>query len=237
RRARAAALVVPVAGAVQHREPRQGRVPQGPSDAADAVQPQPVRDPVHGVPDRHLRNERDPTNGADVAGPASAGGPAAGQPRVLGLHDVGVQAPRTELRQDHLMTALLRRPPKVEPKAAYAIATSDLGVRYDLRFTKKTTVRSSIATVLGRNSVEQFWALRHVNLKVQRGESLAVIGPNGAGKSTLLQVLAGIIWPSEGAVDVVGHISGLLSLGAGFDKELSGRDNILLGGAFLGIDD
>jgi len=135
------------------------------------------------------------------------------------------------------MTALLRRPPKVEPKAAYAIATSDLGVRYDLRFTKKTTVRSSLATVLGRNSVEQFWALRHVNLKVQRGESLAVIGPNGAGKSTLLQVLAGIIWPSEGAVDVVGHISGLLSLGAGFDKELSGRDNILLGGAFLGLDD
>ena len=61
------------------------------------------------------------------------------------------------------MTALLRRPPKVEPKAAYAIATSDLGVRYDLRFTKKTTVRSSIATVLGRNSVEQFWALRHRN--------------------------------------------------------------------------
>ncbi|HEU5225149.1 MAG TPA: ATP-binding cassette domain-containing protein, partial [Actinomycetota bacterium] len=135
------------------------------------------------------------------------------------------------------MTALLRRPPKIEPKADYAIATSDLGVRYDLRFTKKTTIRSSVAQVLGRNHVEQFWALRHVNLRLQRGESLAVIGPNGAGKSTLLQVLAGIIWPSEGAVDVVGHISGLLTLGAGFDKELSGRDNILLGGAFLGLED
>jgi ABC-type polysaccharide/polyol phosphate transport system ATPase subunit len=72
---------------------------------------------------------------------------------------------------------------------------------------------------------------------VRRGESLAVIGPNGAGKSTLLQVLAGIIRPSEGAVEVYGHVSGLLTLGAGFDKELTGRDNILLGGAFLGLDD
>jgi len=135
------------------------------------------------------------------------------------------------------MTALLRRPPKIEPRAKYAIAAQDLGVRYDLRFTKKTTIRSSVGQMLGRGQAEQFWALRHVDLNVQRGESLAVIGPNGAGKSTLLQVLAGIIRPSEGGVDVTGHVSGLLTLGAGFDKELTGRDNILLGGAFLGLDD
>ena len=133
--------------------------------------------------------------------------------------------------------SILRRPPKIEPQADYAIAAADLGVRYDLRFTKKTTIRSSFAQMIGRGHVEQFWALRHVELRVQRGESLAVIGPNGAGKSTLLQVLAGIIRPSEGAVDVVGHVSGLLTLGAGFDKELTGRENILLGGAFLGLDD
>jgi ABC-type polysaccharide/polyol phosphate transport system ATPase subunit len=82
-----------------------------------------------------------------------------------------------------------------------------------------------------------FWALKDLTFKLDHGESLAVIGPNGAGKSTLLQVLAGIIRPSEGAVDVAGHVSGLLTLGAGFDKELTGRDNILLGGAFLGLDD
>jgi ABC-type polysaccharide/polyol phosphate transport system ATPase subunit len=91
--------------------------------------------------------------------------------------------------------------------------------------------------MLGRGTHEQFWALRHVSLRLLQGESLAVIGPNGAGKSTLLQVLAGIIRPSEGSVDVHGHVSGLLTLGAGFDQELTGRDNILLGGAFLGLDD
>ncbi|MEP6637949.1 MAG: ABC transporter ATP-binding protein [Chloroflexota bacterium] len=128
-------------------------------------------------------------------------------------------------------------PPRIDTKADFAINATDLGVRYDLRFTKKTTVRGSIGQMLGRGPSDEFWALRHVDLHVQRGESLAVIGPNGAGKSTLLQVLAGIIHPSEGAVDVYGHVSGLLTLGAGFDKELTGRDNILLGGAFLGLDD
>ena len=133
----------------------------------------------------------------------------------------------------------LRRVPKLPPVdgPTYAIGASDLGVRYDLRFTRKTTIRSSVGQMLGRGEAQQFWALRHLNLRLDRGESLAVIGPNGAGKSTLLQVLAGIIRPSEGAVDVYGHVSGLLTLGAGFDKELTGRDNILLGGAFLGLDD
>ena len=76
-----------------------------------------------------------------------------------------------------------------------------------------------------------------MSLRVAHGESLGIIGPNGAGKSTLLQVLAGIMRPSEGTVEVRGAVSGLLTLGAGFDQELSGRENILLGGAFLGLDD
>lgn len=128
-------------------------------------------------------------------------------------------------------------PPLLRRGAEHAIRADDLGVRYDLRFTKKTKLSRSLGQMLGRGAHEQFWALRHVSLRLLHGESLAVIGPNGAGKSTLLQVLAGIIRPSEGAVDVHGHVSGLLTLGAGFDKELSGRDNILLGGAFLGLDD
>ena len=128
-------------------------------------------------------------------------------------------------------------PPISRVAGPHAIAADDLGVRYDLRFTRKTTLRRSLGQMFGRGGREQFWALRHVSLRLVHGESLAVIGPNGAGKSTLLQVLAGIIRPSEGSVDVRGHVSGLLTLGAGFDKELSGRDNILLGGAFLGLED
>jgi ABC-type polysaccharide/polyol phosphate transport system ATPase subunit len=133
--------------------------------------------------------------------------------------------------------AVKEAPPRMDTHADLAIDARDVGVRYDLRFNRKTTLRGSIGQVLGRGGSDKFWALRHFDLHVQRGESLAVIGPNGAGKSTLLQVLAGIIHPSEGVVDVYGHVSGLLTLGAGFDKDLTGRDNILLGGAFLGLDD
>jgi len=118
----------------------------------------------------------------------------------------------------------------------YAIAVNDLGVRYNLRFTRKSTVRGSFATLLTRRKPERFWALRHVSVQVNHGESLAVIGPNGAGKSTFLQVLAGIMRPTEGTVDVRGQVSGLLGLGVGFDSDLSGAENILLGGAFLGLD-
>jgi ABC-type polysaccharide/polyol phosphate transport system ATPase subunit len=128
-------------------------------------------------------------------------------------------------------------PPVLRTGAAHAIRIHDLGVKFDLRFNRKVTIRQQVANVVTRRSSEQFWALRHVSFELLHGESLAVIGPNGAGKSTLLQVLAGIIHPSEGVVDVRGHVSGLLTLGAGFDRDLSGRDNILLGGAFLGLDD
>jgi teichoic acid transport system ATP-binding protein len=118
-----------------------------------------------------------------------------------------------------------------------AIDVDGLGVRYNLRFTRKTTVHRSFSRLLDpERGAKQFWALRDVSFRVHHGESLAVIGPNGAGKSTLLQALAGIILPSEGTIEVTGQVSTLLTLGAGFDVELSGRDNILLAGAFLGID-
>jgi len=119
----------------------------------------------------------------------------------------------------------------------YAIDVQGLGVRYNLRLTRKNTLRKTLATLLrGGEGDHAFWALKDVSFRLVHGESLAVIGPNGAGKSTLLQALAGIITPSEGSVDVRGHISSLLTLGAGFDSELTGRENITLAGAFLGID-
>jgi len=123
--------------------------------------------------------------------------------------------------------------------SSFAIDVVGLGVQYDLRLSRKNTLRTTFRQMTRRQkgADRTFWALQDVNFRLVHGESLAVIGPNGAGKSTLLQVLAGIITPSTGSIDVRGNISSLLTLGAGFDQELTGRDNILLAGAFLGIND
>ena len=123
-------------------------------------------------------------------------------------------------------------PANVQP----AIRVHDVGVQYNLKLTKKQTVRDSLVRRVRREGETHFWALRDVTFEVPHGQSLGVIGPNGAGKSTLLQVLAGIIMPSEGDVEVNGHVSSLLTLGVGFDQDLSGVDNIRLAGAFMGLD-
>ena len=123
-------------------------------------------------------------------------------------------------------------------QAGGAINVMDLGVRYNLRLTRRTTIKGDLSNVIRRRDTgpTHFWALRHLNLRVDPGESLGVLGPNGAGKSTLLLALAGILDPSEGEVRVRGSVSTLLTLGAGFEFELSGRDNIDLVAALLGID-
>jgi ABC-type polysaccharide/polyol phosphate transport system ATPase subunit len=129
--------------------------------------------------------------------------------------------------------------PDLPPGTSFALDVRDLGVRYDLRFTRKTTMRDTVARLFRRKrdgGKQQFWALRDVTFRIERGESVGVIGPNGAGKSTLLLVLAGIIQPSAGQVAVNGHISTLLSLQAGFDQDLTGRENIALAGALLGVE-
>jgi ABC-type polysaccharide/polyol phosphate transport system ATPase subunit len=88
--------------------------------------------------------------------------------------------------------------------------------------------------LLGRPH-RDFWALRDITLSAPRGEFLAIVGPNGSGKSTLLQVVSGILQPTSGRVKVSGRIAALLELGAGFNPEFSGRDNVMLNGEILGM--
>ena len=96
-------------------------------------------------------------------------------------------------------------------------------------------LRQRIAQMLGNTQAERFFALRDVSFHIQRGESLAVVGANGAGKSTLLSVVAGLAVPDAGSVEVTGRIAALLELGTGFHGDLTGRENVFLNAALLGL--
>jgi len=116
------------------------------------------------------------------------------------------------------------------------IRIRDAGVCYRLYREKVTTLKEAVVNRFRHlRSSEVFWALRHATLDIQPGEAIALVGHNGSGKSTLLKTIAGVLQPSEGEVLAQGRISPMIELGAGFDAELSGRDNVFLNGALLGF--
>ncbi len=110
-------------------------------------------------------------------------------------------------------------------------------MRYDLQQERVISVREYVIRRLRgeRFKTQTLWPLEDVSFTVQAGESFGILGRNGAGKSTLLKVIAGVVPPTRGHVAVRGHLSPLLELGAGFDMELTGRENIQLYGTLLGL--
>lgn len=115
------------------------------------------------------------------------------------------------------------------------IVVDDVTMRFNLAEEKTDSIKEYIMKLAkGKIRFNEFYALKNVSFSIKRGDSVALIGKNGSGKSTLLKILAGVMYPTTGSVAVHGSIAPLIELGAGFDMELTARENIYLNGAILG---
>lgn len=114
----------------------------------------------------------------------------------------------------------------------YAVEVQDLKLQY--KCLRNVSVKKGLFSIK-KNQTEVIEALKGISFHVRKGEILGVIGKNGSGKSTLVRVLAGIFEPDGGSVNMHGHTVSLMSIGVGFQKKLSGRENILLSGMLLGF--
>lgn len=117
----------------------------------------------------------------------------------------------------------------------HSIEVKDLRKKYRVYFEKPALIRNILPFLVSQGKAQEFWALDGVSFSMEKGECVGIIGPNGSGKSTILSILAGVSAPTEGEVSIRGRVSSLLSLGAGFNFELTGQENVYLNGAILGL--
>jgi len=117
-----------------------------------------------------------------------------------------------------------------------AVSVQDVSITYRTTFERVPTFRNAIVRLgRGQRAIREIEAVKNVSFDVPVGTSLGIIGANGAGKSTLMRALAGILPPTSGRIEVNGRVSTLLALGVGFNGQLSGRENVILGGLASGL--
>ena len=115
------------------------------------------------------------------------------------------------------------------------IKVDNVGMLFNLSQEKVDNVKEYLIKMIKRQLLfQEFWALKNVSFEIQKGERWGIIGLNGAGKSTLLRIVSGVMKPTEGSIEIRGRIAPLLALGAGFDPNYTGKENIFLYGAVLG---
>jgi lipopolysaccharide transport system ATP-binding protein len=115
------------------------------------------------------------------------------------------------------------------------VSVNSISKKYQLPPSKSEVSDTFINKVFKKNKFEEYWAVKDISFSLNKGDKLGIIGNNGAGKSTLLKILSKITKPTTGKIDIQGKVASLLEVGTGFHPELSGRDNIYLNGAILGM--
>ena len=134
------------------------------------------------------------------------------------------------------MSLLSESKPYPQKKGETAVSIHDLSVIYKTTLDKRPTLRNRLLHASrGKKQTRVVHAVSHLSLDIPYGSVLGVVGANGAGKSTLMRTISGILPPSSGRVELFGSVGTLLALGVGFNQEMTGRDNVILGGLAAGL--
>lgn len=117
----------------------------------------------------------------------------------------------------------------------YSIIVEDVYKTFNVYLDKANTIKEKLLFIISRNRKEKREVLKGINVKIKKGEAVALIGVNGSGKSTLLKLMTKIIYPNKGKVETYGKLTSLLELGAGFHPDFSGRENIYFNASIFGL--